>query len=88
MRRFGYVMVCVMTMGMAIAACIDFPKKLIWNASASTPIGLYSIAPAAAHAVHDGGGVVEQRHSSPVSCRRPHRQAPAAMTPPSRMMRA
>jgi conjugative transfer signal peptidase TraF len=47
MSRFGYVMVTYMlTMGMAIAAFVDFPKKLIWNASASTPIGLYSIAPA------------------------------------------
>jgi len=47
MSRFGYVMVTyVLTMGMAVAAFVDFPKKLIWNASASTPIGLYSIAPA------------------------------------------
>ncbi|MGN8113999.1 S26 family signal peptidase [Labrys sp. 22185] len=47
MSRFGYVMVTyVLTMGTAIAAFVDFPKKLIWNASASTPIGLYSIGPA------------------------------------------
>ncbi|MGR9281408.1 S26 family signal peptidase [Rhizobium johnstonii] len=47
MSRFGYVMVTyVVTMGMVIGAFVDFPKKLIWNASASTPIGLYSITPA------------------------------------------
>ena len=47
MSRFGYVMVTyVLTMGMATAAFVDFPTKVIWNASASTPIGLYSIAPA------------------------------------------
>jgi len=47
MRRFGYVMVAYLaTMGVAIASFVDFPKKLIWNASASAPIGLYSIAPA------------------------------------------
>lgn len=47
MSRFGYVMVTyVLTIGMATAAFVDFPTKLIWNASASTPIGLYSIAPA------------------------------------------
>ena len=47
MSRFGYAMVTyVVTMGIAIAAFVDFPKKLVWNASASTPIGLYSIAPA------------------------------------------
>lgn len=46
MSRFGYIMItCVVTMGMAIAVFVDFPKKLVWNASASTPIGLYSIAP-------------------------------------------
>lgn len=54
MSRFGYVMVTyVLTMGMATAAFVDFPKKLIWNASASTPIGLYSIAPADRFAVTD-----------------------------------
>ena len=47
MSRFGYVMVTyVMTMGVAIASFVHLPTKLIWNASASTPIGLYSIAPA------------------------------------------
>jgi conjugative transfer signal peptidase TraF len=54
MSRFGYVMVTyVLTMGMAFAAFVDFPKKLIWNASASTPIGLYSIAPADRFAITD-----------------------------------
>ncbi|WP_236774040.1 S26 family signal peptidase [Agrobacterium tumefaciens] len=54
MSRFGYVMVTyVLTMGMGIATFVDFPKKLIWNASASTPIGLYSIAPADRFAVTD-----------------------------------
>jgi conjugative transfer signal peptidase TraF len=54
MSRFGYVMVTyVVTMGMAIAAFVDFPTKLIWNASASTPIGLYSITPAARLEVTD-----------------------------------
>ncbi|MUZ65668.1 S26 family signal peptidase [Agrobacterium vitis] len=44
MSRFGYVMVTYfMTMGIAIASFIDFPKTLIWNASASTPIGLYRL---------------------------------------------
>ena len=46
MSRFGYVMVTyVVAMGMAIATFVHFPTKLVWNASASTPIGLYSIAP-------------------------------------------
>ena len=54
MSRSGYVMItCVLTMGMVVAACVDFPKKLIWNASASTPIGLYSIAPAGRFEVTD-----------------------------------
>ncbi|KTE19452.1 MULTISPECIES: S26 family signal peptidase [Sphingomonadaceae] len=44
MSRFGYVMVTYfMTMGIAIASFVEFPKTFIWNASASTPIGLYRI---------------------------------------------
>lgn len=47
MSRFGYAMLtCLMTMGVAASAFIETPKKLIWNASASAPIGLYSIEPA------------------------------------------
>lgn len=47
MTRFGYVtLTCLMTMGVAASALIETPKKLIWNASASAPIGLYSIEPA------------------------------------------
>lgn len=47
MSRFGYVMLtCLMTMGVAASALIETPKKLIWNASASAPIGLYSVEPA------------------------------------------
>lgn len=44
MSRFGYVMVTYfMVMGTAIASFVEFPKTFIWNASASTPIGLYRI---------------------------------------------
>jgi conjugative transfer signal peptidase TraF len=54
MSRFAYVIVTyVMTLGAAITAFVDVPKKLIWNASASTPIGLYIIAPAARFEVAD-----------------------------------
>jgi conjugative transfer signal peptidase TraF len=31
------------TVGIALTAFIDVPKKLIWNASASVPLGLYAI---------------------------------------------
>lgn len=47
MSRFGYVMAtCFATTGVAIAAVVPTPLKLVWNASASTPIGLYTIGPA------------------------------------------
>ena len=47
MTRFGYVMVTYfVTMGVAIAAFIPTPTKLIWNASASAPIGFYTVQPA------------------------------------------
>ena len=34
------------TVGLALTAFIDMPKKLVWNASASIPLGLYTITPA------------------------------------------
>jgi len=47
MTRFGYVMATYFaTMGVAIAAFVPTPIKVIWNVSASAPIGLYTIEPA------------------------------------------
>ena len=47
MTRFGYVMVTYFAaMGVAIASCLSLPVKLLWNASASTPIGFYDLASA------------------------------------------
>lgn len=44
MTRFGYVMATYFaTMGIAIAAFLPLPLKLVWNVSASAPIGLYAI---------------------------------------------
>lgn len=46
MTRFGYVMVTYFSvMGIAIASFIPTPLRLIWNASASVPIGLYDLDP-------------------------------------------
>lgn len=47
MTRFGYVMLTYfVTMGVAIAAFIPTPIRLVWNATASAPVGFYIIAPA------------------------------------------
>ncbi|MGN7712606.1 S26 family signal peptidase [Agrobacterium radiobacter] len=47
MTRFGYVMVTYFAaMGAAVAAFIPTPTRLVWNATASAPVGLYTIAPA------------------------------------------
>ena len=44
MTRFGYVMVTYFSiMGVAIASFIPTPTRLVWNVSASAPIGLYAI---------------------------------------------
>lgn len=44
MTRFGYVMATYFSvMGVAIAAFIPTPLRLVWNASASVPIGLYDL---------------------------------------------
>ena len=46
MTRFGYVMVTYFSvMGVAIAAFIPTPLRLVWNASASVPIGFYYLDP-------------------------------------------
>lgn len=46
MTRFGYVMVTYFSiMGVAIASFIPTPTRLVWNVSASTPIGLYAVDP-------------------------------------------
>ena len=46
MTRFGYVMATYFaTIGVAIASLVSLPVKLLWNASASTPIGLYELDP-------------------------------------------
>lgn len=47
MTRFGYVMLTYFAaMGVAAAAVIPTSLKLVWNVSASAPIGLYRIEPA------------------------------------------
>jgi len=47
MTRFGAVMVTYFaTMAIGVAAFVHPAPKLIWNASASVPIGLYAIRPA------------------------------------------
>lgn len=52
MTRFGYVMATYFAaMGIAVAAFIPTPTKLIWNATASAPIGFYTVEPADAVAV-------------------------------------
>lgn len=46
MTRFGYVMLTTFTaMGVAAAAIVPTSLKLVWNVSASAPIGLYRIKP-------------------------------------------
>ena len=47
MTRLGYVMVTYFSlMAIAIGSCVSLPVKLLWNASASVPIGFYDLAPA------------------------------------------
>lgn len=54
MTRFGYVMATYFaTMSVAVASFVSLSLKLVWNASASVPIGLYEIEPARHLAVTD-----------------------------------
>lgn len=44
MRRFCYIVTaCFAIGGVAVAVVYELPLKFIWNASASVPIGLYTI---------------------------------------------
>ncbi len=46
MTRFGTVMVTYFSvMGVAAATFVPTPLKLVWNVSASAPVGLYAIEP-------------------------------------------
>lgn len=54
MTRFGYVMVTYFSaMGVAIASFVPTPLRLVWNASASVPIGFYDLDPPRHLAVGD-----------------------------------
>ena len=54
MTRFGYVIVTYFSaMGIAVASWVPTSLKLVWNASASTPIGLYEIEPVGVLEVSD-----------------------------------
>ncbi|MEO6216334.1 MAG: S26 family signal peptidase [Sphingomonas sp.] len=54
MTRFAYVMsACFATMAITVTAFIHPAPRLIWNASASIPVGLYSARPATSAKVGD-----------------------------------
>ncbi|KQT62060.1 MULTISPECIES: S26 family signal peptidase [unclassified Aureimonas] len=54
MTRFGYVMSAYFaTMGIVITSFVAMPLRLLWNASASVPIGFYDIDPPRELAVGD-----------------------------------
>jgi type IV secretory pathway protease TraF len=47
MTRFGYVVTTYSTtLAVGLSAFLHLTPKLIWNASASVPIGLYTVRPA------------------------------------------
>jgi conjugative transfer signal peptidase TraF len=46
MTRFGYVMTTYFSvLGIGIASFLPVPLRLVWNASASVPVGLYDLEP-------------------------------------------
>jgi conjugative transfer signal peptidase TraF len=46
MTRLGYVFATsVSVIGLVVASFLAMPVKLLWNASASTPIGFYDVGP-------------------------------------------
>ncbi len=62
MTRFGYVMTTYFSvMAVASASFISLPVKLLWNASASTPLGFYDLAPTHNLAVGDLVAVLPEK---------------------------
>ena len=54
MTRRGYVMIATVTvLGITVVSVIPVAPKLIWNATASVPIGFYRIAPSETLALND-----------------------------------
>ncbi|MCK1323561.1 S26 family signal peptidase [Bradyrhizobium sp. 156] len=54
MTRFGYAITTTAAVSLlGVLSAVSFAPKLIWNASASTPIGLYAIEPERAPEVTD-----------------------------------
>jgi conjugative transfer signal peptidase TraF len=54
MTRFGRIAAtCIATLGLALSALFRPAPRLIWNVSASVPIGLYAVQPAGALHVNE-----------------------------------
>ena len=48
MTRLAYVMsTSLVVLAIAGRSCVSITPKLVWNASASAPVGLYTVRPAA-----------------------------------------
>jgi len=45
-RSITILAASIASAALATSAIIDLPKPLLWNASASAPIGLYAVQPA------------------------------------------
>jgi len=52
-RRRYLAVTALATMGVVVASAVETPTKLIWNATASVPVGFYTIEPAARIEVPD-----------------------------------
>ena len=77
MTRFGYVMTTYFAaLGIGLSALFHPAPRLIWNASASVPIGLYAVHPAGALHVtelrggHAAGAARDASSTSAAICRR------------------
>ncbi|KFL45015.1 type IV secretory pathway protease TraF [Sphingobium sp. ba1] len=76
MTRSGYVFITVVAAQVTVVlACFDPAPRLIWNATASAPIGLYAVSPGASPRIGDMALVMPdarlahwlaQRHALPL----------------------
>ena len=67
MTRFRYVMATTAaTLGIAITGFVPTAPRLVWNASASVPIGFYTVTPTQRIEVPDENGSAKVSHGSGV----------------------
>ena len=75
-RRRTLTVTALAVLGIAAASAVDWPVKLIWNATASAPIGFYTVEPAE----RSRSGPMRKASAATSGARRPTETTPRKST--------